>query len=130
MNWKNKFHSFSNAFSRFEDAVLEYGDKEEDYFKESIIKRFEFTHELAWKMIKDFLDEAGEKELFGSKNVTRKAVALELIEDVDTWLEMIETRNISVHAYRNLLLEEEFYDIRDRYYPLLKKLYVDFSKRE
>lgn len=129
MNWQDRFKSFVQAFSRLENAIFDYGEKEEEYFKESIIKRFEFTHELAWNVIKDYLKEKGETELYGSKNITRRAVTVGILDNGDIWMDMIETRNISVHAYRNLLLEEEFYDIRDVYYPLLKDFYVEFSER-
>jgi nucleotidyltransferase substrate binding protein (TIGR01987 family) len=58
-----------------------------------VIQAFEFTHELAWNTLKDFLESCGEAGIYGSKDATRKSFAAGLIEDGETWMDMIQSRN-------------------------------------
>lgn len=67
--------------------------------QQGLIQAFEFTHELAWKTLKDFLESRGTINLFGSKDATRGAFAAGLIEDGQRWMDMIEDRNKSTHTY-------------------------------
>jgi nucleotidyltransferase substrate binding protein (TIGR01987 family) len=62
-------------------------------------KAFEFTHELAWKALKDFLEARGAVSLYGSRDATREAFATGLIEDGETWMAMIQSRNQTSHTY-------------------------------
>jgi nucleotidyltransferase substrate binding protein (TIGR01987 family) len=66
--------------------------------EQGLIQAFEFTHELAWKTIKDFLEYQGAGTLYGSKDSTPAAFANGLIENGEIWMEMIESRNLSSHT--------------------------------
>ena len=59
IRWKQRFSNFKKAFLQLKQAVETYDDSAEDIIKEGIIQRFEFTHELAWKVMKDFLEYEG-----------------------------------------------------------------------
>ena len=79
-----------------------------DLEKEGTIRRFEFTHELAWKVMKDYLEYEGYKNLTGSRSATKEAVNKDLLTDGQEWINMIESRNETVHTYRKEILECEY----------------------
>ncbi len=64
-----------------------------------MIQAFEFTHELAWNTLKDFLESRGATAIYGSKDATREAFAKGLIANGDEWMAMIQARNRSSHTY-------------------------------
>ena len=92
--------------------------------KEGTIQRFEFTHELAWKVMKDFLQDKGIQGIIGSKDATRLAFQNEIINDGQTWMDMIESRNKTVHTYLEEILEVEYNLITKSYYPLIAAFYL------
>ena len=100
IRWKQRFQSFRKAFLQLFKAVEITKNRDlSDLEKQGLIQAFEFTHELAWKTLKDFLESRGEGDLYGSRDVTRRAFAAGLIEDGETWMEMIQSRNRSSHTY-------------------------------
>jgi len=121
IRWKQRFSNYINALSQLEQAVEVYGDTALDIIKEGVIQRFEFTHELAWKVMKDYLEHEGIQNVTGSRSAARHAFNVGLLEDGQVWMDMIETRNHTVHAYRRSILETEFRKIIERYYPALKQ---------
>lgn len=91
-----------------------------DLEQQGLIQGFEYTHELAWKTLKDFLEHRGTEALYGSKDVTRQAFRLGLIEDGDIWMDMIRDRNLTSHTYN----EETAMEIVD---AILKRYCAAFS---
>lgn len=87
--------------------------------KEGTIKRFEFTHELAWNLMRDYLTNDGVMDLTGSRSTTRAAFRAGLISQGQVWMDMIETRNRTVHTYDGELLEREYEAIVHTYFPVL-----------
>lgn len=91
--------------------------------KLGIIHWFEFTHELAWNTLKDFLEfRGGTSPIFGSRDATRQAFAAGLIEDGETWMEMIADRNRTSHTYDSETAEAIFQSVKFSYHPLFLKL--------
>lgn len=130
-----RFDSFSRAFRRLEELVklvkgketyfLFSEDKipiEEEIVREALIKRFEYTQELSWNLLKDYLTYQGEVDLTGSRDVYRRSLKVGLISD-PVWMNMILDRNLSAHDYNDAKSKEIANRITDIYYPLLKKLY-------
>jgi len=62
----------------------------EQYRKQGLIKSFEFTHELAWNVIKDFFFYQGNSSIMGSRDASREAFSKGLIDDGSTWMKMSE----------------------------------------
>ncbi|PAU79466.1 nucleotidyltransferase substrate binding protein [Halomonas salipaludis] len=129
IRWQQRFTNFVSAFTQLESAIDEYGDTTLDIIKEGIIQRFEFTHELAWKVMKDYLEYEGIQNITGSRSAARKAFNVGLVENGQAWMDMIETRNHTVHAYRQSILEAEFRKIVDRYYPALRQFKQSMEER-
>ena len=83
-----------------------------------MIQRFEFTHELAWNVLKDYFEYQGSTEITGSRDATREAFQKGLVEDGEGWMEMIKSRNQSSHTYNENTAKELVENIAERYYPL------------
>lgn len=85
--------------------------------QQGLIQGFEFTHELAWNLLKDFLEAQGIAGLIGSRDAIRTAFKNGLLEDGETWMEMIKARNLSSHTYQLSLAQRIATDILTRFYP-------------
>ncbi|MCA1751741.1 MAG: nucleotidyltransferase substrate binding protein [Cryomorphaceae bacterium] len=116
IRWKQRFEHFGNALNQLGKAVNEVKNPT-DLEKEGTIQRFEFTHELAWKVMKDYLEYEG---IMGSRSATREAFNKGLITDGQVWMDMIESRNGTVHTYLAEVLEREYTQITLHYYPLFE----------
>lgn len=113
--WKQRFENYKKALLQLNEAVEAYDEKSPNIIKEGVLQRFEFTHELAWKVLKDYLEYEGHQNITGSRTATRLAFNLGLIQDGQTWMDMIESRNRTVHAYDASILETEFSKVRGSY---------------
>lgn len=89
---------------------------------------FEFTHELAWNVLKDYLQDQGNQNVKGSKDATREAFKVALITDGEQWMAMIQSRNISLHTYDDCVAEQLVDVIIQRYYPLFVALKAEMEK--
>ncbi len=70
------------------------------------MQAFEYTHELAWTTLKDFLEYQGQMNIYGSKDASRKSFQLGIIGDGDGWMDMIRSRNKGSHTYNRETAEE------------------------
>lgn len=126
---KSKFETLydqlKNASERFEEVMQE---KKNAFIRDSAIQRFEFTSELAWKALKAYLEEKkGAKDLHFPKDTIRSAFQAGLIEDDPKWLEMVDTRNMTSHLYKEAMAEK-VYKLLPAYVPLIKKLVDNLAK--
>ena len=121
VRWEQRFSNFNKALKKLSEAIdyVKKNPKEEvldEILKEGIIQRFEYTHELAWNVMKDFLLEIGDVTLYGSKDATREAFKAELIKDGDVWMEMIKSRNKTSHTYNEETAQEIYLKILNEYH--------------
>ncbi len=124
IRWKQRFSNFEKAFSRLSEIALPLNQNLSDIEKEGYIQRFEFTHELAWNVMEDFLQFKGIQGLIGSKDATKFAFQNELIENGQIWMDMIESRNQTVHTYNDEILEMQFEKIQNIYFNEFKNFYI------
>lgn len=100
IRWKQRHANFTQALRSLDDAIRLAGTRPlSDLEQQGLIQAFEFTHELAWKTLKDYLEAQGIQNLIGSRNTTREAFKNALIADGEAWMAMIEDRNLTSHAY-------------------------------
>ena len=101
IRWIQRFDNFMRAFARLADAAAQAKQRKLSELEEQgLIQVFEFTHELAWNTLKDFLEARGTVvKLYGSRDATREAFAAELIVNGEAWMKMIEHRNETSHTY-------------------------------
>ena len=121
IRWKQRFMNYEKALHQLIDAIKTNGENPVDIIKEGIIQRFEFTHELGWKVLKDYLEYEGFQNITGSRSATREAFNKGLIQNGQIWMDMIESRKLTVHTYQHTILEEEFLKIIKIYFPQFKE---------
>lgn len=131
VRWRQRLHSFRKAFRRLSDAAALAAQRDlTDLERQGLIQAFEFTHELAWNVLKDYLQDQGFANLIGSKNATRTAFKNGLIEDGDTWMAMIESRTLTSHTYNEDVADEVATSILARYVLEFEKLQRKFADLE
>ncbi|MDP4160762.1 MAG: HI0074 family nucleotidyltransferase substrate-binding subunit, partial [Bacillota bacterium] len=91
-----KINDFKNALSRLNEGIAKYNETD-DLLRDGVIKRFEFTFELAWKTLKAVFEDEGLIGLNSPKSVLREAFAAELIKDDELWLAMLNDRNSTAY---------------------------------
>jgi len=100
IRWKQRFDNFNRALHQLTLAVeLSRQRPLSDLEKQGVIQAFEFVHELAWNVLKDFLEYEGIQGIVGSRSAVREAFKRGLIEDGEIWMDMIQKRNLSSHTY-------------------------------
>jgi len=123
IRWIQRFQHYQKALARLEEAVTLAEERSlSDLERQGLIQAFEFTHELAWKTLKDFLEYHGVQDLYGSKDVTRAAFQAGLLKDAEVWMNMIVSRNLTVHTYNETTAKRIAQDIQRRYYPCFVQL--------
>jgi nucleotidyltransferase substrate binding protein (TIGR01987 family) len=120
IRWKQRFYNYQKALIQL-TKFIERGELSE-LEEQGIIKAFEYTYELAWKVIKDYYEEQGEVSIQGSRDALRLAFQRGLITDGDNWMKMIKSRIASVHTYNLEVAQKINQDIHDIYFQLFIEL--------
>lgn len=120
IRWKQRFSSYKRALDQLTKFINKGNLNELE--QQGLIQAFEYTHELAWKLLKSFLDSRGVQDIYGSKDATRSAFNLALIEDGESWMDMIKDRNRTSHTYSQAVAEEIVANITQRFFGLFVAL--------
>jgi nucleotidyltransferase substrate binding protein (TIGR01987 family) len=128
IRWKQRFDNYTKAFRDLSDYVALRESRELSRLEEKgLIQSFAITHELAWNVLKDYLEEeAGTTGLLGSKDTTREAFKRGLIEDGEIWVDMIKSRNLTSHVYYETTARQIAEDIRVHFYPRFAAMHQRF----
>ena len=125
IRWQQRFKNFQKALAQLQ-KFIEKGELSE-LEEQGLIKAFEYTYELAWTTLKDFLEYQGYTDIYGSRDTIRKAYELNIIQDGEAWMDMLESRNKTSHTYNEDTAEEICQAIQNTYYGLflnmVKKLH-------
>jgi nucleotidyltransferase substrate binding protein (TIGR01987 family) len=98
--WIQRFNSYKNALAALERGLAIATERPLTELEEQgLIQGFEFTHELAWNLLKDYLEEKGFSDIHGSRDTTRLAFKEGYLKNGELWMDMIKSRNISSHTY-------------------------------
>jgi len=129
VRWKQRFNNYLKAFLTLTEAVqLAQTRTLSRLEQQGLIQGFEFTHELAWSVLKDYLENKGISGLIGSKDATRSAFKNGLIGHGEDWMKMIEARNLSSHTYNLETAQEIADDIIGRFYPAFEEMAETFAQ--
>ena len=121
VRWIQRFSNFNKAFDKLNEAAdPERAATFNDLEKEGLIQRFEYTHELAWNVMKDYLEYESPASIMGSRDATRQAYAKGIISDGEGWMDMIRSRNQTSHTYNEATAEEIITKIIQSYRDLFK----------
>ena len=125
---EKKIEDFENALQRLSEslqiALSHQEDERFSFFRDSSIQRFEFTLEIAWKSIKNFLFEYEGIECRSPKGCMREFLSAGYLDqsDIATLLAMIDDRNLATHTYHESLADEIFLHIQ-QYLPILQNVH-------
>ena len=129
VRWKQRFNNYLKALLTLTEAVqLAQVRTLSRLEQQGLIQGFEFTHELAWNVLKDYLENKGISGLIGSKDATRSAFKNGLIGHGEDWMKMIEARNLSSHTYNLETAQEIADDIIGRFYPAFEEMAETFAQ--
>ncbi|RNC64949.1 MAG: nucleotidyltransferase [Desulfuromonadales bacterium] len=126
IRWQQRFSHYQKALQQLTRAVeLSLQRPLSELEQQGIIQAFEFTHELAWNVMKDFFEYQGTTSIMGSRDATREAFSRNLVADGEGWMEMVKSRNQTSHTY-NLEIAAE---IVEKVIALYHPLFVSFEQR-
>jgi nucleotidyltransferase substrate binding protein (TIGR01987 family) len=129
IRWLQRFAHFTKAFARLKEAVELARQRQLSKLEEQgLIQAFEFTHELAWNILKDFLEDRGAQNLYGSKDATREAFKTGIIENGEVWMDMIASRNLTSHTYDEATAAKIVSAIRGAYFVEFEALQNKLEK--
>ena len=120
IRWQQRFKNYQKALAQLRKFISkgELSELEE----QGLIKAFEYTYELAWTTLKDFLEYQGHAGIYGSRDAIRKAFELNLVQDGQGWMDMLESRNKTSHTYNEEIAQEICQAVQTRYFKLLEQL--------
>ncbi len=129
IRWIQRFSNYVKAMLQLKEAVeLSKARELSKLEQQGVIQSFEYTNELAWKTLKDFLEYQGNVEIYGSRDAIRASFKLGLIENGELWMDMIKSRNKTSHTYDEAIANEIVKEIINRYYSEFVKLYNKLNK--
>ena len=123
LRWLQRFQNFENAYAVFVRRIDEYEQfPDKEAYQMALVQGFEIVIELAWKTMKDYLENEG-YDVKNGKQAVRQAFQDELIQDAETWMSALEKRNLTSHTYNPALLQETLDFIHKAFYPALRDLF-------
>jgi nucleotidyltransferase substrate binding protein (TIGR01987 family) len=123
IRWKQRFQNFSRGLTLLSQALENGPSALNQLEQEGVVQRFEFTFELAWKTMKDYMEEDGVIITpLTPKQVIKSAYASKIIEDGQCWVNMLNHRNLLSHTYDFSIFEKAVIAIHIHYLPALNGL--------
>jgi len=123
IRWVQRFNSYTKALAALERSVFAAQERDLNEMEEQgLVQSFEFTFELSWKLLKDYLESKGFKDFHGSRDCFRLAFQEGLISDGEIWMEMIDSRNRSSYTYDENIAKEIISLVLSKYFCKLKAL--------
>jgi len=136
IRWLQRFSNYRKALTKLRQAVeivsekMNFGDDVDELLQEGLIQRFEYTHELAWNVMKDYAEYQGFTNVRGSRDAIRKALAINIIDD-DRWMDTIADRNQTSHNYDDDTVTRIYLNIIEVYFFLFcqfEKTMIEISE--
>jgi len=129
IRWKQRFDNYKRALGQLTLAVQLMEQRPlTDLEQQGLIQGFEFTHELAWNVLKDYLEYEGFQGLIGSRSTVREAFKRGLVTDGEAWMDMIEKRNLTSHTYNPDVADQVAGAIHTSFYPAFLALKEKLGK--
>ena len=125
IRWKQRFDNYAKAVGQM-TRFIEKRDLNE-MEEQGLIQSFEYTFELSWNLLKDFFEDQGESNLLGSRDAFRLAFKRGVIENGETWMEMIKSRGLTSHTYNAEIARTIAQSIRQTYFAEFVKLHARFE---
>ena len=129
LRWKQRFVHYDQSFGNLSELIqLSQTRSLSKYEDAGLIQYFEISFDLAWKLLKDYLEAQGFVDIVGSKSAIRKAFQNNLIPNGEIWMVMVEARNLTSHVYSQEAAIAISEKIKVSFYSELQMLYQQFSR--
>ena len=125
IRWIQRFNHFTKALGQLK-KFIQKGELNE-LGEQRLIQAFEYTYELAWTTIKDYLEAQGETEIHGSRDALRLAFQRGLIEDGETRMDMVRSRILSSHSYNEEVAQQIANSVFQQYFPQFVKIHEELQ---
>ena len=117
IRWIQRLESYQRALASLSSALtLRQARPLSELEQQGLVQAFEFTHELAWNVMKDYLQSLGQTSVIASRDSTRGAFKAGLIVEGELWMDMIESRNLSTHTYNRVTADRLAQKISQNYW--------------
>jgi len=126
VRWKQRFDSYQKALAQ----LTKFIDKGElnELEEQGLIQAFEYTYELGWNVLKDYLLYQGNQSIHGSRDAIREAFAVDLIADGEGWMQMLQDRNRTAHTYNEEVAAAIASNVHGRYFALFQALQAQMAQ--
>ncbi|NHE56163.1 nucleotidyltransferase substrate binding protein [Cyclobacterium plantarum] len=129
IRWEQRFSNYDKALNKLSQAVTQAGDKGLSELEvEGLIQRFEYTYELAWKTLQDFIKQQGYTEINGPGQVLNQAFEMGLINNPQSWRRLKKSRELTSHTYDSKTAKIIADAIIKEYYGLFTFLWEKLDK--
>ena len=129
IRWRQRFENFDRALALLREALTNGQESLSPLEQEGAAQRLEYTLELAWKCMKDYLEDSGVTISPATpRQVIKEAFVAKIITDGQTWIDMLNHRNLLSHTYDFAVFEEAIRATEDRYLPTLQALHQFLCK--
>lgn len=125
IRWKQRFENFDKSYK----LLKKYSNKPitTELERAGIIQFFEMTFELAWKVLKDYLESEG-YTVKSPRETVKQAFQIGVIDNGHVWIDALSNRNLTTHTYDEELANKMTNEILSAYIPELEKMYDKLSK--
>lgn len=129
IRWHQRFENLGKALNRLREALAGIAEDPKNHlYQIALIGAFQFTFELSWKTMKDYLAYSGVDTSL-PRDVLKQAFHHELIHDGQIWIDMLEDRNIMAHVYEEKAAIKAAKSILENYAPAIERVYKDLFER-
>ncbi len=129
IRWKQRFDNLTRAFARLREAMAAIAQEPKNHlYQIALIGAFQFTFELSWKTMKDYLVYSG-VDVSLPREVIKQAFHHQLIHEGQVWIDMLEDRNLMAHVYQEFAAVEAGKNILQHYIPAMEKMAKDFLEK-
>ncbi|VAX36099.1 Protein of unknown function DUF86, Caur_2869 group [hydrothermal vent metagenome] len=130
VRWKQRFENFEKARQKFHNALAAcQKDPKNELYQMALIQTFEFTYELGWKTIKDFLQYEGVKKVSFPREVIKYGFHHHIIEEGQDWINMMDDRNLMAHTYDEEKANKAIHNITQYYVKAIDQVYLYLKKK-
>jgi len=124
VRWIQRFNHYARALSQLKEAVELAQQRPLSKLEEQgLIQAFEYTYELAWNTLKDYLQSQGETTIHGSRDAFRLAFQRGLIQNGEVWMDMVRSRTLTSHTYNEDTAHQIARLVIEQYFPLYVQLH-------
>lgn len=129
IRWKQRFQNYEKAFKRLSHAIeVVKSAPDDDLLQSGLVQTYEYTFELAWKTLKDYLTLEG-FEVRSPRETIRQGFQSGYIMNGEDWLQTLADRNLTTYIYDDEIIAQVLSDIFERYFFLLQDFYISFKEK-